>query len=125
MKFGFGPRIPGRLLGPLVELRATPPVYRPGNGGQYLPGNPELIEFYGAVLPLSGDDLRTLPQGTSSTDSKKVYTHGHELMVGSTIEDGNRNVYVVTTALEYDRINDLGRYIVKRKGAAGDKAATP
>ena len=61
----FGqPRLPRGILHTLTEIRAPSPTYDAENGGQWVPGTPERIDFEGCVLPVSEDDWKTAAEGT-------------------------------------------------------------
>lgn len=84
----FGkPMLPRGILHELVELRAGPGGYDPDNGGQWVRSEPERIPFQGVVLVVSEDDWQKAPQGTFTRNSRKIYTNGHALGVGSRVYD--------------------------------------
>ena len=60
--------------------------YSADDCGQYLPGGETRVPFQGAILPLSERDLRNLPQGTYTAETKKLYTNGYALAVGAKVE---------------------------------------
>lgn len=101
----------------LYELReATEPTYSAERGGQYIKSPPERVAFWGALLPLSADDLRRAPQGTYTANSRKLYTQ-HTLTPGAQVAHGD-DTYTVTGDVNYGSINSLKRYTLERKGVA-------
>ena len=79
----FGqPRLPRGILHTLTEIRVPSPTYDAENGGQWVPGTPERIDFEGCVLPVSEDDWKTAAEGTYTANSRKIYTNGHVLRIG-------------------------------------------
>ena len=84
----FGqPRLPRGILHTLTEIRAPAPTYDVENGGQWVPGTPERIDFEGCVLPVSEDDWKTAAEGTYTANSRKIYTNGHVLRIGGQVYD--------------------------------------
>ena len=91
--------------------------------GELVADEPEGSEFQAAVLPISNEDLRYAPEGTYTTDSKKVYTNGFELNVGQKFTDlFDNQTYTVTTELTHSPIHPLKRYIVIKSGVADVRA---
>lgn len=119
----FGqPRLPKSIMHTLEELRAPAPDYDPDNGGQWETGEAERVEFQGAVLPVSAEDIRKAPQGTYTKDSRKIYTDGHDLQIGSQVYDPQDGAtYTVTSDLNWGTIHPMRRYAVERKGATASK----
>ena len=74
--------LPQCILHTLTEIRAPAPTYDAENGGQWVPGKPERIDFEGCVLPVSEDDWKTAAEGTYTANSRKIYTNGHVLRIG-------------------------------------------
>lgn len=113
------PQIPNFVMSQLVELRSGKPEYRADKGGQYLPGEPRRILFQGAVLPMSERDLQYMPQGTYTSDTRKLYTNRHELALGSKVMDlAAGATYTVEGELGYGEIHNMRRYILKAKKEA-------
>ncbi len=118
MTFGQ-PQIPAGIMTPCVEIREGKQVYSADDGGQYLPGVKTRIPFQGAILPLNERDLRNLPQGTYTAETKKLYTNGHVLAVGSKVEWKETGIiYTVKGELEYGDIHQMRRYLVAAKRVA-------
>ena len=115
------PQIPTGIMFPCVEIRQGESEYRADSGGQYLPGSETRIPFQGAILPLSERNLRDMPQGTYTAESKKLYTNGHILPVGAKVECKETGViYTVKGELGYEGIGmtSFHRYIVDAKRVA-------
>ena len=108
----FGkPMLPRGILHELVELRAGPGGYEP-----------ERIPFQGVVLVVSEDDWQKAPQGTFTRNSRKIYTNGHALGVGSRVYDPESGAtYTVTGDLDHGAIHPLRRFVAERKGEAAPK----
>ena len=107
----FGqPRLPRGILHTLTEIRAPAPTYDAENGGQWVPGTPERIDFEGCVLPVSEDDWKTAAEGTYTANSRKIYTNGHVLRIGGQVYDPQHGV-----------IHPLRRFVADRKGGAASK----
>ena len=119
----FGkPMLPRGILHELVELRAGPGGYDPDNGGQWVRSEPERIPFQGVVLVVSEDDWQKAPQGTCTRNSRKIYTTGHALGVGSRVYDPESGAtYTVTGDLDHGAIHPLRRFVAERKGEAAPK----
>jgi hypothetical protein len=121
----FGqPMLPKSIMHTLEELRAPTPEYDPENGGQWVTDDKEVerISFQGAVLPVSEEDIKKAPQGTYTKDSRKVYTNGHDLQIGSQVYDPKDGAtYHVTGDLNWGSIHPMRRYAVERKGATAPK----
>jgi len=114
--------LPRGILHELVELRAGPGRYDPDHGGQWVRSEPERIPFQGVVLVVSEDDWQQAPQGTFTRNSRKIYTNGHALGVGSRVYDPESGVtYTVTGDLDHGTIHPLRRFVVERKGEAAPK----
>ena len=113
-----GPQIPKRLLHPFLRIEIQK-EYRPDKGGIYETVGRSAVEFLGAIFPLSNEDLKRLPEGTSTTNAQKIYTNGEQLRPGQRVEDTlDGQVYTVDTELTHSPIHGLKQYLVTRKGAA-------
>ena len=59
---------------------------------------------------------------TFTRNSRKIYTNGHALGVGSRVYDPESGVtYTVTGDLDHGAIHPLRRFVVERKGEAAPK----
>lgn len=113
------PMIPAGIMVPCVEIRQSKPEYLADNGGQYLPGAEMRIPFQGAILPLSERDLRAMPQGTYTAETKKLYTNGYALAVGAKVQGKESGItYTVKGEIEYGSIHNMRRYLVEAKREA-------
>ena len=63
-----GPQIPKHLLHPFLRIEIQK-EYRPDKGGIYETVGRAAVGFLGAIFPLSNEDLKRLPEGTSTTNS--------------------------------------------------------
>ena len=119
----FGqPRLPRGILHTLTEIRAPSPTYDAENGGQWVPGAPERIDFEGCVLPVSEDDWKTAAEGTYTANSRKIYTNGHVLRIGGQVYDPQDGAtYTVRGDLDHGVIHPLRRFVADRKGEAASK----
>ena len=106
------PRLPRALLHPLVAYEQ---VSEPGPGGQFKKVMKAVFVFKGAVLPLSNEDWKLLPEGSYTKNSQKLYTDDPvTLMPGQVVQDtfdGQR--YTVKTMLAHNSLHPLLRYIVE------------
>lgn len=106
------PRLPRALLHPLV---AYAQVSEPGPGGQFRQVTKAVSVFKGAVLPLSNEDWKLLPEGSYTQNSQKLYTDDPvSLKPGQIVRDtydGQR--YTVKTLLAHNSIHPMLRYIVE------------
>ena len=113
----FGqPRLPRGILHTLTEIRAPAPTYDVENGGQWVPGTPERIDFEGCVLPVSEDDWKTAAEGTYTANSRKIYTNG-----GQVYDPQDGATYTVRGDLDHGVIHPLRRFVADRKGEAASK----
>ena len=114
--------LPRGILRDLVELRVTAADYDPTNGGQWISGQEERVTFQGCVLPMSEDDWRHAAQGAYTKESRKIYTNGHSLRVGSQVLDPQDGAtYTVTGDLDHGVLHPLRRYTAECKGVAAPR----
>lgn len=106
------PRLPRALLHPLVAYEQ---VSEPGPGGQFKKVMKAVLVFKGAVLPLSNEDWKLLPEGSYTKNSQKLYTDDPvTLKPGQVVRDtfdGQR--YTVKTMLAHNSLHPLLRYVVE------------
>ena len=116
---GFGlPRISRKLMHSF-EKSIIIKEYNPDKGGIYETTHKSTETFMGVILPLNNEDIQYLPDGTSTVNSKKLYTNGYTLSVGKKVTDTlDENTYTIITKLTYRGIHSIKRYIVSTKGAA-------
>ena len=114
--------LPQCILHTLTEIRAPAPTYDVENGGQWVAGTPERIDFEGCVLPVSEDDWKTAAEGTYTANSRKIYTNGHVLRIGGQVYDPQDSAtYTVRGDLDHGVIHPLRRFVADRKGEAASK----
>ncbi|APC82245.1 hypothetical protein NPD12_3776 (plasmid) [Clostridium botulinum] len=81
--------------------------------GEYIEGKEEVINFKGAILPLSERDLKFLEDGTYSVDDIKLYTN--KILKSNTIVHDGDKQYKIYSIIDYGIINeDFKRYYMKR-----------
>lgn len=113
-----GPKLPKHVLHDFSKINVEK-VFLQEEGGVYRESIRKLATFQGAILPLSNEDLQRLPDGTSTTNSQKIYTNGEALAPGQLVQDSlDGQTYTVTTELTHTPIHGLKRYVVNRKGVA-------
>ena len=116
-----GPQIPKGLLHDCYSID-TVKEFKQDEGGVYKATDTVTATFKGTVMPLNNEDLQMLPDGTSTTNSKKIYTNGFELRPGQRVRDGYDNQdYTVLTELTHGPVHSMKRYVVNRKGAASNR----
>ena len=86
------------------------------NGGQFVISDPVVIQFRGALLPLSNEDLEYAAQGGYTSDNQKIYTNNFILYDGEVVTASNGVDYVIITELTHTYIHNMRRYIVQIKG---------
>lgn len=120
--FSFAqPQIPVWLLRDMVQL-ISGGSYDKENGNQWRPTKPSKKIFKGIVLPVSNEDLQNAPPGTFTANSKKLYTNGHQVKVGSQFTDPFDNItYTITQELTYGPVHPMKRYAVESKGVSASK----
>lgn len=106
------PRLPRALLHPIIAYEQ---VSEPGPGGQFKKITKAVSVFNGAVLPLSNEDWKLLPEGSYTQNAQKLYTDGPvTLKPGQIVRDtfdGQR--YTVKTMLAHNSLHPMRRYIVE------------
>ena len=106
------PRLPRALLHPLIVYEQ---VSEPGLSGQFRPVTKAVSVFRGAVLPMSNEDWKLLPEGSYTQNAQKLYTDDPvTLKPGQIVRDtfdGQR--YTVKTMLAHNSIHPMLRYIVE------------
>ena len=97
----------------IIVVRHTEGYYDYENGGVWVPGEEQRIEFRGAVLPLNKNQLQYNEGGAYTRKDRQVYVHV-ELAEGETIEhQGNK--YTVAEKGDYaDLASGLRVYFVRR-----------
>jgi len=115
-----GPRIPKRLLRDFHRIETTK-TFRQDKGGIYETASQAISTFQGTLFPINNEDLQYLPEGTSTVNSQKLYTDGETLSLGQQVRDSlDDQAYTVGTELTHGPVHGLKRYIVTKKGAAGN-----
>lgn len=115
-----GPQLPKRLLRPFYRLEAER-VFRQDKGGVYETLAREESAFSGALLPVNNEDLQYLPDGAATINSQKLYTNGETLRLGQQVRDSlDGQVYTVFQELTHSPLLGLRRYVITKKGAAGN-----
>jgi len=95
------------------KLVKTDGYYDYDNGGVWVEGNVEEIEFDGAVVPLSEENLKD--QHTYTTEDKKLYCYD-DLEPNSSVKHKGI-LYTVMSKKDYSDFDaDLRIYILKRGG---------
>ena len=113
-----GPQIPGHLMRDIAIIKIVKEFDQGAGGISFEVERSETV-LNGAVLPLSNEDLQRLPEGTSTTNTQKIYTNGAVLRPGQLIEDSlDGQQYTVGTELTHGPIHGLKRYIITKKGVA-------
>ena len=99
------PLLPQALLHPLVAYEQ---VSEPGPGGQFRP----VIK---AVLPLSNEDWKLLPEGSYTKNSQKLYTNDPIMLKpGQTVRDTyDGQKYTVKSELNHNTIHPMQRYFIE------------
>lgn len=98
-----------------ITLKEKEEGYYDRDTGRYVEGTETLVEFKGAVLPLSNDDFVKNPNAGYTSDAKKLYT-------SKVLENGQKVVvateeYMVDAELKYPFIDDdFKRYYLRRVG---------
>jgi hypothetical protein len=85
------------------------------SGGVWVPGALEYVLIDGAVVPLSGQDLKYGESGTYTTADRKLYCY-NDYETGLTIKHNDVN-YTIAQKLDYsDFSGGIFVYILKRGG---------
>ena len=117
---GAQPQIPAGLLHDMFEIQSGG-TFDQDNGGQWIPGTDKRVKFKGVVLPVNDKDLIRDVAGTYTQYSEKIYTNGHSLQIGASVEDQDGSRYTVTQELGHNSLHPMKRYLVERKGEAGKR----
>ena len=116
------PLIPEGMMHDMYELVKSGGGYSEENGGQWIPGNTEQVKFRGVVLPVNDRDLMYAEAGTHTQCSRKAYTNGHALKVGSQVLDPQDGItYVVKQELGYNSVHPIKRYLIDSEGGVAKK----
>ena len=99
---------------PCYKLQQTEGYYDYANGGIWVDGAITEVEFEGAVVPLTGQDLQYEENGTYSSDDRKLYCY-EEFNIGQKIKHNNVN-YTIQKIKDYADFDDnLRIYYMRRR----------
>lgn len=102
-----------------LSTKITNEGYYDRDTGEYIEGKEEVINFKGAILPLSERDLKFLEDGAYSVDDVKLYTD-KEFKSNTVILDGEKQ-YKIYAIRDYETINpNFKRYFMKRIDSIND-----
>ncbi len=101
---------------PVYYLEEQPGFHDPTKGGAWIPGKTIEVEFKGAVVPLTNQDLRFDEGGTYMQSDRKLYCY-KEMIKGTKIKHDNKDYTILEDKTYKDFDIGLYIYVVRR----GDK----
>lgn len=111
--FNFNSLIKKYSKVPPIALIEQGGYYNYDDGGEYVKGNITKKEFEGAVVPLSGKELRYEENGTYSSEDRKLYCY-EDFKTGQKIMH-KENIYTIDKRKDYsDFDKGLNIYFMKR-----------
>ncbi len=105
-----------------VKLTHTGGYFDFENGGVYVEGNIDSVEFNGVVVPLSSDDLKFDDSGKYGKEDRKLYCYEDFELGDKIMHKGN--IFTIDSKKDYsDFDDDLNIYYLVRSDVLGtDKA---